>query len=231
MRCTACTQIQFKRFPSLKAVDFIFVGSIFLTLHPLVSNSASLSVQTNDSSGAPVENAVVYIEPETGEFKLKPVHKVEIAQVNRQFVPLVTVVQAGTEISFPNNDSVKHHVYSFSPAKNFDLPLYSGKAAQPQLFDKAGTVILGCNIHDKMIAYVQVVNTPYFAKTDTTGKVKFENIPSGKYVLKVWHFNLPALEQVVTQMLSLAEGENSASFKLNVKKKTSDKEALVNKMN
>ena len=207
-----------KQIIPLNIVNLIFVGLFFLTFLPSTATSASLSVQVTDSAGDPVENAAVYIEPLTGEFKPKPMRGAEIAQVRRQFTPLVTVVQTGTEISFPNNDSVKHHVYSFSPAKNFDLPLYSGKAAQSQLFDKAGTVVLGCNIHDKMIAYVQVVNTPYFAKTNVMGYVKLEGIPVGKFFVKVWHFNLPPLEQVISQSMDLAEGENSAVIKLNIKK-------------
>jgi plastocyanin len=183
------------------------------------THAAVLSVQVTDSSGAPLEDVVVYAEPESGVLKFNPVHTVEIAQRHRQFVPLVTVVQAGTEISFPNYDSVKHHVYSFSPAKQFDQPLYSGKAAEPQLFDKIGTVVLGCNIHDKMIAYVQVVNTPYFGKTDASGKVKLDGLAAGKYQLKAWHFNLPQLNQVVTQAITVTEGDIGASFKLNVTKK------------
>ncbi|MET3107416.1 plastocyanin [Oxalobacteraceae bacterium GrIS 2.11] len=206
-----------------KVARRIFVSSVMAMLfYSTTSRSASLSVQVADSSGAPLENAVVYAEPLAGEVKLKRVPPVEISQVKRQFVPLVTVIQAGTEISFPNYDSVKHHVYSFSPAKHFDLPLYSGKAAEPQLFDKVGTVVLGCNIHDKMLAYVQVVNTPYFGKTDAAGKVRLVGMEAGKYVLKAWHFNLPPLDQTVAQSITLVEGDNAASFKLNTVKKAGD---------
>jgi hypothetical protein len=92
-------------------------------------------------------------------------------------MPLVSVVQVGATINFPNNDKVRHHIYSFSPAHKFDQKLYSGQAATPQVFDKAGTVVLGCNIHDKMIAYVKVVDTPYFAKTDGAGAARIELPP------------------------------------------------------
>ena len=197
------------------------VAMAFFAGAPL-SYAASLSVQVTDNAGAPVENAAVYAELAAGETKQKSVHPVEVAQIKRQFVPLVTVIQAGTEVSFPNYDSVKHHVYSFSPAKTFDLPLYSGKVAQAQLFDKVGTVVLGCNIHDKMVAYVQVVNTPFFGKTDALGKVKLEGMAPGKYVLKAWHFNLPPLEQVVSQPITLLDADTTASFKINVVKKAPD---------
>jgi len=205
----------------LSAVSGAVFASTLALLWSPAAHAASLSVQVTDGAGMPLEDAVVYAEPEAGELKLKaPAHIVEIAQRKRQFIPLVTVVQAGTEISFPNYDTVKHHVYSFSPAKHFDLPLYSGKAAEPQLFDKAGTVVLGCNIHDKMIAYVQVVSTPFFAKTDATGKVNLDGLPAGKFHLRAWHYNLPPLNQVVTQDITLNDGENAAGFKLAVIKKT-----------
>lgn len=194
------------------------IGMVCTLLGPSLALAAALSVQVTDGMGAPLADAVVYAEPVSGEIPPKSVHAFEIEQRNRKFLPLVTVVQTGTEISFPNNDTVKHHVYSFSPAKMFDLPLYSGKAAKPQLFDQSGTVVLGCNIHDQMIAYVQVVNTPYFAKTDASGKIKLDGLVPGKYVLKAWHYNLPLNAQVVEQPIGVAAGDNSASFKLNVKR-------------
>jgi plastocyanin len=184
--------------------------------------ATNVSVTVTGINGVPLENAAVYAEPVSNERFAKPTRTAEIAQAKRQFVPLVTVVQVGTEITFPNNDSVKHHVYSFSPAKTFDQPLYSGKVAPPQLFDKVGTVVLGCNIHDKMLAYVQVVNTPYFGKTDANGVVKLEGVPAGKYVLKAWYYNLPPLEQVVSQPLTVTDADSSVSLKLNAMKKTPD---------
>ena len=188
-----------------------------MALMPSLTLATTLTIQVNDNAGAPLPNAVVYAEPASGQLPPKSLHPAEIEQKKRQFRPLVTVVQVGTEISFPNNDSVKHHVYSFSPPKVFDLPLYSGKAATPQLFDKTGTVVLGCNIHDRMIAYVQVVNTPYFGKSDAAGTVKLDDLIPGKYVLKTWYYGLPALSQVVEQPISIIGGDSSATVNLNVK--------------
>lgn len=147
----------------------------------------------------------------------RPHRTVEIAQKGRKFIPLVTVIQAGTDISFPNNDTVRHHVYSLSPAKVFELKLYSGTPGNPVTFDKAGTVVLGCNIHDTMVAYIQVVNTPWFAKTDASGKARIEGLPTGKFQLKAWHYNLPAGAPVAEQPLSVSADDASASFKLSVK--------------
>src|SRR6185437_11042074 len=145
----------------LRAMTIRFLcRAFFLSLlaGPALASAASLVVDVTDGSGAPLADAVVYAEPASGQSVPKATHSAEIEQRKRRFNPLVTVVQVGTEIGFPNNDTVKHHVYSFSQPKVFDLPLYSGKAAAPQLFDKAGTVVLGCNIHDQMIAYVEVVD-------------------------------------------------------------------------
>jgi hypothetical protein len=99
----------------------------------------------------------------------------------------VSVVQTGASVSFPNRDKVKHHVYSFSPAKTFELKLYSGVPSTPVVFDKAGTVVLGCNIHDQMLAFIRVVDTPYFALSDSSGKATI-NVPNGAHTLYVWHY-------------------------------------------
>jgi hypothetical protein len=110
-----------------------------------------------------------------------------IEQRGKEFIPYVTVVQAGTAIDFPNNDTIRHHVYSFSPPKRFEIKLYAGKPSQPVVFDKPGEVALGCNIHDWMEAYVLVVDTPYFAKTSGDGRAAIQNVPEGRYRLRLWH--------------------------------------------
>jgi plastocyanin len=153
------------------------------------ASAAEVEVEVNNMAGASVENAVVYLEPKD---KTAPIIKnqAEVAQKNKTFIPLVTVIEAGSTVIFPNKDSVRHHVYSFSSAKTFELKLYSGVPSTPVVFDKPGTVVLGCNIHDQMLAFVYVVDTPYFAKTDTTGKVKISDVPNGDYQLRVWHYAL-----------------------------------------
>ena len=87
-----------------------------------------------------------------------------MAQQGKQFLPDVLVVPVGTSVHFPNRDSVRHHVYSFSPAKKFELKLYTGTPANPVVFDRAGVVTLGCNIHDRMVGWIVVVDTPYYAQ-------------------------------------------------------------------
>lgn len=170
------------------------------------ADAAEIEVQVNDIAGASVENAVVYLEPKD---KTAPILKSQaaIAQKNKTFIPLVTVIQAGSSIIFPNKDSVRHHVYSFSPAKTFELKLYSGVPSTPVVFDKAGTVVLGCNIHDQMLAFVYVVDTPYFAKTDASGKVKIGDVPNGDYLLKVWHYALKKENVTVDKPVSTKDAD------------------------
>jgi plastocyanin len=193
----------------------VFSLSVALALWPLALSAASLQVQVRDGNGHAVFDAVVYAEPETPAAPAKPVAGIEIEQKERKFLPLVTVIQSGSQISFPNNDSVRHHIYSFSSAKKFEQKLYNGTAAAPVVFDKAGTVVLGCNIHDRMLAYIQVVDTPYFGKTDASGKVTLDRLPAGKYSVKVWHYNQTGNAQ--EQVQQLKQDRQSLEFKLNLK--------------
>ena len=188
-----------------------------LALLGSIACAAPITVQVSDASGHPLADAAVYAEPASGQAVPKPTRTTDIEQKGRKFSPLVTIVQTGTEVSFPNNDTVRHHVYSFSPAKIFDIKLYSGVPGKPILFDKPGTVVIGCNIHDQMVAYIQVVSTPYFAKTDASGKAILDGLAPGKYNLKAWHFNLPAGVQIPEQSINFSGTETAATFKLNVK--------------
>lgn len=137
-------------------------------------------------TGQPLPDAAVVLEPVAGYARAAP-PTVTIVQRDRELIPYMTVVQVGTAIEFPNQDPFKHHLYSFSPAKTFELKLYAGKPERPVVFDKPGEVALGCNIHDWMEAYVLVVDTPYFAKTDARGRARIAHVPPGSYRLRWWH--------------------------------------------
>jgi plastocyanin len=181
------------------------------------ASASTVNVKVTDSAGKAVPDAVVYAEAADGQAMPKLLKPAEIAQQNQEFLPIVTVVQTGSSISFPNRDKVRHQVYSFSPAKVFELKLYPKGPAPPVLFDKAGTVVLGCNIHDQMVAYVQIVNTPYFAKTDAAGNAKLDNLPPGKYLLKTWYYTMPANAGVMEQPLTQQAADADVAVKLNVK--------------
>jgi plastocyanin len=154
--------------------------------------AADIVVLIKDTAGNHLEDAVVVAEPldtdpagTVGGDTTTPT--AIIAQLDKQFVPYVSVIRVGTAIDFPNRDKILHNVYSFSKAKPFQLPLYKDKPPQPIMFDKPGVVILGCNIHDWMVAYVYVVDTPYFAKSDSEGRAVLTGVPPGLHEVRAWH--------------------------------------------
>ncbi len=165
------------------------------------ASAAALEIEVLDRDGKPLPEAVVFLESPAARAASRPLQGVEIGQIHKRFVPPVTVVTAGTAVSFPNRDTVRHHVYSFSPAKTFELKLYIGTPAQPVVFDKPGIAVLGCNIHDQMAAWVVIVETPYHGQTTPDGRLRLANVPPGNYRLRSWHPALPvgapALEQPV----------------------------------
>lgn len=149
--------------------------------------AGSLETHVTTPTGSPLEDAAVLLEPLSGAALYDRSPPAAIEQRNREFAPYLSIVQTGTAVDFPNRDPFKHHVYSFSPAKVFEIKLYAGKPAQPVVFDKPGEVALGCNIHDWMEAYVLVVDTRYFAKTGANGQALIAGVPTGRYRLRLWH--------------------------------------------
>lgn len=161
--------------------------------------AAQLSAHVAGPGGQAVADAVVHATLLSGTAPARAKKEISIEQVNKEFVPLVSVAQAGTLVNFPNRDPIRHHVYSFSPAKTFEIKLYSGVPAKPVLFDKAGEIVLGCNIHDTMIAYVLIVDTPFFGKTDKQGRAVLDNLPAGDYDVQMWYpggATLPAPQKI-----------------------------------
>jgi plastocyanin len=182
------------------------------------TQAANLQVLVQGSAGQPLADAVLLLEPQGAKpAALKPAADVEIAQKGRRFVPTVTVVPVGTKVEFPNQDTVRHHLYSFSPAKKFELKLYVGRPEKPVEFDRAGVVVLGCNIHDTMVGWVIVSDTPWFAKTPATGRVTLSDVPPGTYVLRSWHPDLPAGSTGVEQSVTVAAADLELSARLPVK--------------
>lgn len=137
-----------------------------------------------------------------------------MGQQGKAFVPDVLVVTRGTSVHFPNRDTVRHHVYSFSPIKKFELKLYAGTPANPVVFDKSGVAVLGCNIHDHMVGWVLVVDTPYFATTPTMGGVKLDNVPPGNYTLRTWHARLTVGTEAQGMPLRVTESGASTTVTL-----------------
>ncbi|WP_425549574.1 methylamine utilization protein [Acidovorax lacteus] len=134
---------------------------------------------------------MVFLESSDARKLVRPMPAQEIAQEKRQFLPGVLAITVGTEVQFPNRDSIRHHVYSFSPAKKFELKLYTGRPANPVVFDQPGVVVLGCNIHDQMVGWVVVVDTPYLGQSSASGQASLTGVSPGTYKLRSWHARLP----------------------------------------
>ena len=166
---------------------------------PAAAASLAISVQLAD--GKPLADAVVTVQPVGRKLPAPTPINAAMDQMNRMFVPEVLVVPVGSAVSFPNSDSVSHQIYSFSPAKRFQLPLYRGKPYAPVVFDHAGIVILGCNIHDWMIAYIDVTDAPFYGTTDAQGAWSAQ-LPAGRYQITVWHPRMR--EQTPTLVRELA---------------------------
>ncbi len=177
------------------------------------AGAAPLAVHVVDARGEPLADAVVFLESPTASQAVRPARGVEIVQRDRRFVPAVTVVPVGTPVEFPNHDTVRHHVYSFSEAKRFEIKLYVGRPSSPVVFDRTGIAVLGCNIHDDMIAWVVVVDTPYHAKTDALGRAVLD-APAGAYRLRMWHASLSATVSPAAQPVMLTASGGSARVAL-----------------
>lgn len=201
--------------PALAALAGVAVA-VCLAGMPFAAQAGTVQVEVLDTAGKPLADAVVFLESADAHSAVKPLAGAEMAQEKRQFVPGVLVVPVGTEVRFPNHDSVRHHVYSFSPTKKFELKLYAGTPANPVLFDRPGVAVLGCNIHDQMVGWVLVVDTPYYARTPAaTGRAQIDNVPPGTYTLRTWHTRLPVGAPAQEQALTVpATGPAAVSVRL-----------------
>lgn len=195
----------------------IISGFLLLLLVINSAYSATLSGELKDAAGAAISDAVITATPTQGGLPaLNPQQPKSLDQVNREFVSHVLVIRAGESVIFPNNDKTKHHVYSFSPAHRFEIKLYSGVPSEPITFNTPGVVVLGCNIHDWMVGYIVVTDTPYFAKTDASGHWSIE-LPVNEYKLTLWHENLDEPDAPASKIIKVIEGNNVINDTVNLK--------------
>src|SRR5690349_2532919 len=175
--------------------------------------AAPLTVRVVDASGWPVRDAVVTLYPAGAA--ARPAHaggRYVISQQNMQFHPFLTIVPVGSDVSFPNFDNTKHHVYSFSPAKRFELKLFAKDQSRTVHFDKAGVVALGCNIHDQMSAFIVVTDSAWTARTNAQGVAAFTDAPNAPARVTVWHPFLRAPGGTVQQAVSATQ--HAANFSI-----------------
>jgi plastocyanin len=197
------------------AIVWLVVVSIALVSG---AEAAELTALIKDQKGEPVSDAVVVAVSKVGAPPLpaRPGREV-VDQIDKEFVPYVKAILVGSPVNFPNKDNIRHHVYSFSRAKTFELPLYSGTPAHPVVFDRPGVVTIGCNIHDWMIAYIYVEETPYFATTGRDGRVKLDNLPPGAYAVRVWHPRLEGAEESTARTLTVGPGAMDAAWQVTLR--------------
>lgn len=176
------------------------------------ARAADVTCRILDPKGAGVADAVVSLIPlDAPAAPTVPAGQPEIVQKGREFIPFVTVVRAGTSIHFPNRDTVEHYVYSRSPAKTFQFPLYAPGKNEVITFDHPGVIALGCNIHDWMLAYVVVVDTPWYVHVPAKGEAVIPGVPPGRYRAEVWHWRLRRVE---TRELVIPAGAPTATVQL-----------------
>ncbi len=182
------------------------------------ASAADLVVQVRTTAGAPVADAVVTVYPASGvSGPIRFDWPMTMSQQNIAFHPFVLIAPVGATVSFPNFDNVRHHVYSFSPTHQFELKLYGKDQTRSVTFDKAGVVALGCNIHDKMAAFIKVVDTPYAAKTDANGQLVIHNLPPGPATLRLWRPYMKAPGNEITKSIAMpAAGQAAEAFAVEI---------------
>jgi plastocyanin len=183
---------------------------LFLALLVTLSYTApavagDLTVSVRDAAGRPVRDAVVTIHPASGAPRgpIRFSWASRVAQQDIQFQPYVLIAPVGGTVAFPNLDRVRHHVYSFSRGARFELELYGRDETRSHTFTTAGVAALGCNIHDEMLAYIKVVDTPWAMKTDSTGDAIVRDVPAGGATLRVWHPRLAGRGNEIAQTLTV----------------------------
>ena len=202
----------------------MFGALLVFAIGAVQAQTAEISATVTDEQGVPIADAVVVAVPADGATR-PPAKAGErsragvVDQVGKEFTPKVTAVLVGTAVTFPNHDDVRHQVYSFSPAKRFELPLYAGVPAGPVVFDKPGVVVLGCNIHDWMVGYIYVSESPYFAKTGKDGKAMIAELPPRTYAVRVWHPRLEAAEETMQKSVDASRpGRVDVAWQLKLKR-------------
>lgn len=164
----------------------ILVGFILLISLGNVAHATTINVINQD--GQPLADVVLEI----------PLHHSEendlttpliMDQIDKSFAPNVLIAPKNSLVSFPNSDDIRHHVYSFSAAKTFELKLYAARPKNPIEFEQEGIVVLGCNIHDSMVGYIYVHDNTYTVKSNVTGKIEIDEIPALAKSFYLWHPN------------------------------------------
>jgi plastocyanin len=185
---------------------------------PVATKAGTIEFRLIDADGRAISDAVVTLVPPNpiASPSAASAEPLIVDQSSETFIPYVVVVPRGASVVFRNSDDTRHHVYSFSPPKPFELVVVPGETSAPVRFDSTGIVVLGCNIHDHMIAYLYVSDAGLIGRTGADGTISLASVPAGAYVAHVWHprqrpgrpeftqpVDITAADQTVTLSLSL----------------------------
>ena len=189
------------------------MGVTGVTLNAASDNT--VKIQVFDQRGAPVRDAVIELVPAQGTAgTIRFPWHMAMAQKDQQFVPDTLIVAKGSTVAFPNLDRVRHSVYSFSKAARFEIDLYGRDQTRRQNFPIAGTVALGCNIHDNMTGHIRVVETPHAAKTDANGVVRLTGTPMGKGTVTVWHPQLRGKDNEFSGAITIDSANDAKTVRI-----------------
>ena len=170
--------------------------------------ATTFTAEITDQDGKPVQNAVVSLIPD-GRTAMpgastRLLNDKIVDQRFETFLPIVTIVPRNGRVVFANSDPTTHQVYSFSAAKQFEITLASNTSSPPIAFPNSGVAALGCNIHDNMIAYIFVAESPWTGLTGDDGQVVIEDVPPGNYHAQVWHYRYPPRRELPSAQIAVA---------------------------
>ena len=144
--------------------------------------------QTTGQEHAASKDLVVFLDgvPQQEGSSL-PRQNPRMLQQHGRFIPHVLPILAGATVEFPNQDDFYHNVFSVVAGDRFDLGRFAAGKSEQQPFTKPGVVVVRCEIHSGMKAFIVVLENPYFAVPDTTGRFEIPAVPTGTYTIKAWH--------------------------------------------
>jgi plastocyanin len=191
------------------------------------ADATTFTAEITDQDGKPVANAVVSLVPDLraalpGASTRLPSEQ-HIDQRLETFVPLVTIVPRNGRVVFANSDDTTHQVYSFSATKQFEITLARGASSPPIVFPNAGVAALGCNIHDNMIAYVFVADSPWTVLTGNDGRAEIDDVPPGNYQARVWHYRYPPRRELPSARIAVSTDTTRWAANIRVLTQTSSR--------
>lgn len=184
----------------------------------LPGQAAGIIATVTDDAGRPLPDAVVSVVA-NGDTHIAPSALLATATIDQRdetFVPTVVVVQRGGSVVFRNSDRTRHHIYSFSPIRQFEFVQKPDDISPVVSFDMPGVAAIGCNIHDNMIAYVFVTEAPRAAVTDSQGRAEIGDLPAGNFTATVWHPRLRPKAIPPSRAVTLASNSTTLAITISV---------------